>query len=238
MTHNLVIAGREIPYILKVSARRRTIGMKVDRNGLTVHIPARMPRREIPDMLLKHAGWIEKKLDLLNERLAQDTPPIQWEHGATIHYLGRALTLQIQSGKARSVPVLQGESLCVWLPVPTDSTMMQRKVLGWLRTQAKVDFTRRIALGATHLGIAPPPLKLSSAATRWGSCNSRGEIRLNWRLIQAPPHIIHYVVAHELAHLKEMNHGPRFWAWVEKLCPDYLAVRKALKTISSELHRL
>jgi hypothetical protein len=111
-------------------------------------------------------------------------------------------------------------------------------VLQWYRREALEDFTRRMQLLTNRLGVEMPPIALSSARTRWGSCNSRGEIRLNWRLIQAPPHIIHYVVAHELAHLKEMNHSPKFWAIVAKLCPDYIASRHALKTMSAQLHRM
>ncbi|MFM9911996.1 MAG: M48 family metallopeptidase [Methylophilaceae bacterium] len=238
LQHSIAIAGREIPYLLKVSARRRTIGMRVDRNGLTVHIPSRMPRRDVPNILLKHADWIEKKLGQLTERLDDVTPVMQWEQGAALQYLGRELKLELQTGGIRSIPIVNGETLLVCLPDPSNSAVLKRKVLSWLRAQALEDFGRRIAIGAAQLGASTPPLKLSSAHTRWGSCNSKGEIRLNWRLIQAPPHIIHYVVAHELAHLKEMNHSPQFWAWVGKLCPEYSAHRRALKVLSPSLHLL
>lgn len=238
LQHSITIASREIPYTLKVSVRRRTIGMRVDRNGLTVHIPSRMPRREIPAMLLKHIGWIEKKLDQLATRLDTDLPEMQWGQGAALNYLGRELKLLLKIGGLRSVPVINGDALLVCLPDLSNSTALKRKVLSWLRAQALEDFTRRIAIGAAQLGVKTPPIKLSSANTRWGSCNSKGEIRLNWRLIQAPPHVIHYVVAHELAHLKEMNHSVQFWAWVAKLCPDYSAHRRTLKTLSPSLHLL
>ncbi len=82
-----------------------------------------------------------------------------------------------------------------------------------------------------------PTLSLSNAQSRWGSCNSKQEIRLNWRLLQAPPHLINYVVCHELAHLKEMNHSARFWAVVESLCPQYKQAEKDLKVWSPKLHR-
>ena len=236
MTQRLAIAGREISYTLKVSARRRTIGMRVDRHGLTVHIPSRMPSREITAVLLKHANWIERKLSLLSERQAEVTPLMAWEQGATLQFLGRQFQLDIQQSGIQSVPVLNGEMLLMYLPDTTESLVIKRKVLAWLRAQAISDFTRRIAIGAAHLGVSTPQLKLSNATSRWGSCNSRGEIRLNWRLIQAPPHIINYVVAHELAHLKEMNHSTKFWEWVGKLCPDYLKIRKELKHLSPELH--
>ncbi|HEY8084581.1 MAG TPA: SprT family zinc-dependent metalloprotease [Methylophilaceae bacterium] len=232
MIHSIQIAGRDIPYTLKASPRRRTVGLRIDRNGLTVSIPSRMPRRDVPEMILRHADWIEKKLD----QLVASTPEIQWEDSAQLLYLGRELTLDAQTGGVRSPVVLNGECLTVTLPDPADSTAIRRKVLSWYRIVALDDFTRRIAILAAKLGVKTPPVSLSNAATRWGSCSSRGDIRLNWRLIQAPPNIIHYVVAHELAHLKHMDHSPKFWAVVETLCPDYVNIRKQLKTLSPKLH--
>jgi len=91
---------------------------------------------------------------------------------------------------------------------------------------------------AAKLCVKTPPLTLSNAQSRWGSCSSRGDLRLNWRLLQAPPHIINYVICHELAHLKEMNHSARFWAIVEQLFPDYKRAEKELKALSPQLHRM
>jgi predicted metal-dependent hydrolase len=114
--------------------------------------------------------------------------------------------------------------------------VVERKVLQWYKKQALTDFSRRLSLFATKLGVPTPPLFLSNARSRWGSCNSRKEIRLNWRLLQAPPHIINYVVCHELAHLKEMNHSAKFWAVVASIFPDYKAAEKELKAWSPKLH--
>ena len=108
----------------------------------------------------------------------------------------------------------------------------------WYRKQALTDFSRRLEILAAKLGVPTPALFLSNARSRWGSCNSRQEIRLNWRLLQAPPHIINYVVAHELAHLKEMNHSAKFWAMVEKIYPDYKTAEKELKVWSAKLHQI
>jgi predicted metal-dependent hydrolase len=234
VTHSIQIGGREISYILKASPRRRTVGMRIDRNGLTVSIPSRMARRDVPEMLLRHASWIEKKL----EQLITTPPEMQWEDSARLLYLGRELTLETQSGGVRSPVILNGECLTVAVPDPADAIAIRRKVMAWYRLVALEDFTRRIAIVAAKLGVATPPLSLSNAATRWGSCSGRGDIRLNWRLIQAPPPIIHYVVAHELAHLKHMDHSRKFWTVVETLCPDYINIRKQLKTLSTKLHTI
>jgi predicted metal-dependent hydrolase len=116
--------------------------------------------------------------------------------------------------------------------------LIQRKVVQWYKKQALVDFARRLEIFSAKLGVALPQLLLSNARSRWGSCNSRKEVRLNWRLLQAPPHIINYVVCHELAHLKEMNHSVRFWHVVESIFPDYKTAEKELKALSALLHRI
>jgi len=86
--------------------------------------------------------------------------------------------------------------------------------------------------------VSTPPLRLSSAQSRWGSCTIRGDIRLNWRLLQAQPSIINYVACHELAHLKEMNHSAKFWAVVGSIYPNYKTAEKELKQLSHQLHRM
>jgi predicted metal-dependent hydrolase len=224
--------GQTIPYLLKVSARRRTIGLKIDDSGLTVHIPRRVAASTVEQILQQKSGWIASKLAQRQQRPAA----IEWQDGTTLRYLGQEIRLALRQDARIRAPEFDGNRLHLALPDPGDAQAVQRKAAQWLAKQCRPDFSRRIELLAAKLGVPTPPLYLSSARTRWGSCNSRGEIRLNWRLIQAPPHIIHYVVAHELAHLKEMNHSPKFWAWVKKLCPEYEAARKELKAISAELH--
>ena len=98
-----------------------------------------------------------------------------------------------------------------------------------LRDKARGIFAERLATHAPRLGVAVPPLRLSSARTRWGSCSHHGGISLNWRLVFMPIAVIDYVVCHELAHLKEMNHSPRFWSVVEQLCPDWRRLRLELR---------
>jgi predicted metal-dependent hydrolase len=107
-----------------------------------------------------------------------------------------------------------------------------------LREKARAVFSERLALHAPRLGVAAPPLRLSSARTRWGSCSHHGGISLNWRLIFMPLTVIDYVVCHELAHLKEMNHSPRFWSVVEQLCPDWRRLRLELRHQARHIPRL
>jgi predicted metal-dependent hydrolase len=231
---SIAICGKEIPYTLRISARRRTLGLRVDERGLTVHIPKRVSQRSLDNFLQDKADWITRKLAEWQER--PDPACIEWKDGAALRYLGQDIQLSLRHDARNRAVEFDGVRLYLALPNATDDTAVQRKVAQWYRKQAITDFTRRIELLAAKLGVPTPPVYLSNARTRWGSCNSRGEIRLHWRLIQAPPHIIHYVVAHELAHLKEMNHSPKFWVWVEKLCPDYSGARQELKALSGRLH--
>ena len=226
--------GHSIPYTLKVSANRRTIGLRVDVNGLTVHIPKRVAQHTVDALLQDKADWISRKIAEWQDR----PQTFEWRDGATLQYLGQDIQLSLRQDARNRALEFDGARLYVAQPDPDDIKSVQRKVAQWYAKQARADFTRRIELLAAKLGVPTPPIFLSNARTRWGSCNSRGEIRLHWRLTQAPPHIIHYVVAHELAHLKEMNHSPKFWAWVGKLCPDYTTTRNELKALSQSLHLL
>lgn len=230
----LCLSGQAIPYTLKISSRRRSIGLKIDQHGLTVHVPRRLAPRTLESLLQAKADWITRKLAELQQR----PPPMEWRDGAPLHYLGQEIRLALrQDSRSRAVE-FDSARLYVALPNPENAQAVQRKVAQWYAKQARADFSRRLALLAARLGVAVPPLFLSNARTRWGSCNAKGEIRLHWRLIQAPPAIIHYVVAHELAHLKEMNHSATFWQWVETLCPEYRSARQALKALSAQLHQV
>ena len=226
--------GEAIPYHLERRARK-TVGLKINHQGLVVHAPTRLSQKELERMLLSKADWIVKKLQAQQENIL---PAFEWKDGASLLLLGNPIQLSVRTDSVSRALEYEPGRISVALPTPNNQTSIARKVLQWYKKQALTDFSRRIALLAAKLGVDTPPLFLSSARSRWGSCNSRGEVRLNWRLLQAPPNIINYVVAHELAHLKEMNHSAKFWATVEKIYPDYKAAEKELKAWSAKLHRI
>ena len=225
--------GQPIPYLLKRSARRRTIALRIDRKGLTVSVPLRTAAGRFEAVLRDKAGWVVAKL---SELRAGELPRRTWQAGETLPYLGTELRLALGEGGARAAPRLEDGTL--WVPVASsaDPALVQRKVVGWYRREALDHFAARVAHYAHRLEVARPPLYLSNAATRWGSCNSRGEVRLNWRLIKAPHELIDYVVAHELAHLKHLNHSPAFWRTVAGVYPHYDAARAALKAQGQRYH--
>jgi predicted metal-dependent hydrolase len=215
--------GDSIPYRLELRSRR-TVGMRVTTDGLIVHAPKRISQSQLDNILLSKAGWIRKKLEARQEHAAL---PMRWRDGATLMLLGNDVTLSVKHDiRSRNVEYLAGV-LSVALPAADDETAVARKVLQWYRKQALTDFSRRLEILSARLGVS-----------RWGSCNGKKEVRLNWRLIQAPPHIINYVTAHELAHLKEMNHSAKFWAVVGSMFADYKSAEKELKTLSPLLHAI
>lgn len=232
MTHTLVLpSGKTILYRLE-RRQRRSVGLKISSEGLIVHAPIRIATSLLQEIIAQKANWIEQKLLKFE---ANQIPPLQWRQGEQLLLLGNPLVLDISSDQSpQSVRQTVG-MLSVSLAKQTPAEIA-RKVIQWYKKQATVDFSRRLEIFAAKLGIETPKLFISNAKTRWGSCNSKREIRLNWRLLQAPPHLINYVVCHELAHLKEMNHSTKFWAVVGQLYPDYKSAEKELKHWSPKLH--
>lgn len=216
--------------------KRRTIGLKITHEGLIIHAPMRITLNYLEDLILQKAGWIQKKLEA--RKSALPAAQFVWQTGEELLYLGQPIRLNVQMNAHSKKVTLQEGQLIVALPNPNHSPTIAKKVVDWYAKNAFDDFNQRISSFAKKLGEPTPRLFLSNAKTRWGSCNSRKEVRLNWRLLQAPPHIINYVVCHELAHLKEMNHSARFWNLVASLCPEYQQAEIDLKRLSPILHRL
>ena len=226
--------GETISYLLE-RRQRRTIGLKITATGLIVHAPKRIFEHQLNQVLLEKSHWILTKLKALE---ANKIANIQWLNGEHLLFLGNDIQLSISQSSTNKAAVLEQSHLAIAQPDTQNQHLTSRKVIAWYKKQAMLDFSRRLEVFAAKLGVVTPPLTLSNAKSRWGSCNSRGEMRLNWRLLQAPPHIINYVICHELAHLKQMNHSAKFWAVVENLFPDYKLAEKELKKLSPYLHRI
>jgi predicted metal-dependent hydrolase len=219
------IDGVSVAYLVRRSRRRRAIGLAIDERGLCVGAPWHATQPAIERALQRHAAWIVRTLA---EWRARRPPPRLWRDGETLMLLGERLRLTLEAGAA--AVRLDGDRLIVaGAPAAVES-----EVVGWLRRCAFDCFTQRIEYYRPRLGLAAPALRLSQARTRWGSCHACGRISLNWRLVQMPLRLIDYVVAHELAHLRHMDHTPRFWATVAQLVPDHRARRAELRR---EAHR-
>lgn len=215
-----LLAGKHITFTLKRSSRRRSIGLRIDDRGLTVSMPRLASERWLNDVLQDRANWVVEKLDDWQVR----KPEVQqWADGEIIPYLGDLLTLRVMP---LATPVHQ-RSNELW--VYGNQTRIEKLVTLWYRKQAMMLFAARVAHYAPLLNVAALEIKLSTAKTRWGSCTSSGTVRLNLQLIKLPQYLIDYVVVHELAHLREMNHSAAFWRVVGSACPDYAKLRSELK---------
>ncbi|MGZ5081230.1 MAG: M48 family metallopeptidase [Usitatibacter sp.] len=212
-----------VEYLLVRRRGRRGVGFKVDESGLTVSAPASMPLSRIEGLLRESERWILRKIV---EWRARQVPPVAWHDGARLPYLGGGLTLRIAPG-ARAAVERRGDELLVVVRAAGEAHV-RRAVTAWYKRVALAHLQERACELALRAGLAPPKVLLSSAMTRWGSCNSKREVRLAWRLVKAPGEMIDYVVCHELAHLRHMNHSRAFWAEVERQCPEYRGLRERL----------
>ncbi|GJL74177.1 M48 family metallopeptidase [Nitrosomonas sp.] len=231
MLHQIHLAGKKIGYQLKRS-QRRSIGLKINHRGLQVSAPFGLPTTEVDAVLHNKAGWILKKLTAWQNKTPLNCADAQHDNGI-YPLLGNFWKPAITAcGQIQMTPA-QAHDYATTMSSVFDTLFTPEQtrkwIMAWYRQQAVICFSERIALYATKLNVPKPPFKLSQATTRWGSCNSRGVIRLNWRLIQLPQHLVDYVVAHELCHLIEMNHSRAFWILVESVYPDYLRARRKLK---------
>jgi predicted metal-dependent hydrolase len=218
--------------------RRKTIGFSVAREGLIVSAPRWVPVGEVEAALQEKSRWILKKLQEQDERarrLAQQR--IDWRDGTSLPFLGETVIVVLDPRCTGSVletaqdtlPGVPRLTLHVGLPQQASPEQIRDAVQSWLQRQAKRVFEERCHHFAQQLGVRWTRLSLSSAATRWGSASADGAIRLHWRLIHFALPTIDYVVAHELAHLRVMDHSPRFWDVVRSVIPDVDRLRDGLR---------
>lgn len=233
----IVLEGALVGYRLR-RARRRSIGFVVGADGLTVSAPRWVGVGEIEAALREKAAWIVRKLHEQHERARRvQASRIAWREGGTVPFLGQTVILvldaRVAGAQLREAPdTLPGvPKLTLHLGLPEDAgeARIRDTVQGWLQRQARRVFEERCAHFAARLGVRVTRVALSSATTRWGSASADGSVRLHWRLVHFGLAVIDYVVAHELSHLREMNHGPAFWAVVRSVLPDYERARGALR---------
>ena len=223
--------------------KRSSIGFSVGSKGLVVRAPNWVTLREVDAALQTKSKWILRKLQEFHSRLTEHGP--DWRDGGRFNYLGQAVTLQLDPLPRLAPPGVpwmqevqvqnpvtdetQRQILHLGLANNASADQMREAVQAWQKRQAKQVFQDRLNHFAPLLGVQWHKLTLSNAATRWGSANTKGEIRLNWQLIQYQMPVIDYVVAHELSHLRVMNHSARFWDTVRSVVPDYVLLQQQLK---------
>ena len=223
-------------------AKRKNIGFAVGPEGLVVSAPRWVPLGEVEQAIRGKARWIVSKLEAARERQQRiEAARIEWRDGATFHYLGEPVILVLDprhdfretggmlNTAGDALPGVPRTTLHIGLPHSASPAQIRDAVQAWLMRQARKLFTERLDHYAPLLKVEWRKLTLSSAGTLWGTAHSDGSIRLNWRLVHFRLPVIDYVVAHELSHLRVMDHSPRFWETVKSVVPNYSELRGRLK---------
>ena len=225
----LQLGDAAVPFQLRRSRRRRTLGLTVTAREVRIHAPTWTPRDEIETYVTRQQDWLTRAWSRMQARApACDAGEV------VVRYLGRTLRLDVRASLFTEIRRQRGV-LRVYVAPDADTQTLVRE---WLVARAERLLAWRLERLSRKLGRAPSRFALSDAQTQWGSCTRRGHVRLNWRLVQAPIALIDYVAAHELAHLVHLDHSPRFWAQVAELCPDALARRTELRKMSEVLFQL
>ncbi|GLK54946.1 putative metal-dependent hydrolase [Methylopila capsulata] len=212
-------------------ARRMTLRVRSAARDVTLTLPARTSLAAARDFVERHVGWIEQRLARLPEH-------VPFAHGEIIPLRGephRIVLKESVRGLVRVEPGLRGDTpiLAVYGLAPHAA----RRLGDFLKREARDDLTEAVRRHAAALGVMVGRMTIKDTKSRWGSCSVAGDLAFSWRLILAPPYVLDYLAAHEVAHRKEMNHGPRYWAHVARIVPDYDRAEAWLKAHGATLHR-
>lgn len=219
--------GRKLRVEIQVNPRARNISVRIDptRRLAIATSPSQRQVKRTHAFVAERAGWIARELSAL-PHAAAFTPfgrvPLRGAMHELIYEQGR--------GVAR---IEEGERIVA--PAP-DADLFGARVLRFLRAEAERDFRERVAVHAAALAVNVRRVQIKEMRSRWGSCSIDGVLAFSWRVIMAPPFVLDYLAAHEVAHLKEMNHSARFWAVVAKLCPEHEKGRAWLRRFGADLH--
>lgn len=231
-----LVCGKKVRLVIRRSRRARRTTVHVDHGeGLVVVLPQRAPLREVEQMLAEHAAWIDRQVDKYGVR----DGPVRREFvtGSEFLFLGipRRLVIELAPATARRSRVAEGDSRLELKLVPEDALHPRRVLERWLRRRAGTILRERVDEMAVRIGLRPAKVIVGERKSRWGSCSGQGTLSFCFRLVMAPPPVIDGVVAHEICHLRHLNHGRRFWRLLRLACPDYEEQMAWLKEHEGEL---
>ncbi len=226
------IAGRELPLRVVENARARRLTLRIDAGGqgLRVTVPPGLRRGEVERFLERHRDWLELKLARLPDR-----PQVR--AGVKIPLRGTPHLILHRPGKRGTVAVAEADGAPA-LHVHGEEAHLPRRLADFLKREARRDIEPLVARHAASVGRRAKAVRYKDTSSRWGSCTADGTLSFSWRIMMAPPTVIDYLVAHEVAHLREMNHGPKFWALCRELCPRTEEARAWLKRNGSALQAI
>ncbi len=227
-TFQLDIEGRSIPLTVRRNGRARRMILRLDTggDGAVVTIPPHNDAVDGLDMARRQSAWLSRQLKARPERLT-------FREGAIIPYLGEDYTLHRVPGRAGITLRSDGG-----IYIPGDPRHLARRLTDWFRKQARQEITTRVYAKALLIERTPGRVTIRDTRTRWGSCSAKGNLSFSWRLMMAPESVLDYVVAHEVAHLAQMNHSARFWQCVGGLSDDMESSRAWLREHGERLHRI
>ncbi len=208
------VAGRTLPLriVENERARRLTLRIGAGGQGLRVTVPPGLRQGEVEKFLHRHQGWLEQRLAKVPDRPQVRRGvkvPFRGVPHLVVHEPGRRGTVSVENGEGGPRLVVHGERL-----------HLPRRVADFLKREARREIEMLVARHTATVGRKAKAIRFRDTTSRWGSCTSDGTLSFSWRIMMAPPAVIDYLVAHEVAHLKEMNHGPDFWKLCGQLCPD------------------
>jgi predicted metal-dependent hydrolase len=227
----IALGATLIAYRLR-RAKRRTIGFQIDDAGLTISAPRRVTLREIEAAIVEKQRWIlAKTVEWRAWRDRQGVPPVVLADGGQLPLLGGSVTIRLRPEGGTTRLHAESAELALALPSHAAESQIRDALAAWLQAEARRIFEARLQRFDVHRDARFKGWALSSARSQWGSCTHDGRIRLNWRLIHFSLPVIDYVIAHELAHMQELNHSARFWRTVGQLLPGFEAARDAIRRV-------
>lgn len=228
----VTVAGRTVPLTIRSDRRATRLTLRIEPGGraLKMTVPLGVPIRDVDDFLARHQGWLAARF----ARLPQESG---LSDGGTIMLRGVAHRI-VATGKLRGLTeasLIEGEPV---LLVSGEPQHLGRRLSDFLKKEARRDLEGLARHHAATSRRQIASISLKDTKSRWGSCSHDGKLSFSWRIVMAPPLVIDYLAAHEVAHLSEMNHGPRFWALCERLCPATKEAKAWLKQHGSALHAI
>lgn len=225
-----LINNESLDYQL-IKKSKKTLSLKISENGLVVSAPLFMSEKKINQLVISKIKWIKKKLELIEPQKNK----LFIKNRASFDLLGKEIKITLLDGNNK-IEWVDENNLKIFFKDQDDQKKLKTFFIKWLKEIALDYFSQRAYEISKLYAIPSNSILLSNAKSRWGTCNSKTEVRINWRLIQADPYVIDYVICHEFAHLTHMNHSRNFWNLVEKLCPNYKLAENYLKNKGFSLY--
>ncbi|MBN9242381.1 MAG: M48 family metallopeptidase [Mesorhizobium sp.] len=208
------VAGRTLPLRVVENERARRLTLRIDAGGqgLRITVPPGLKLGEVEKFLIRHQGWLEQRLAKVPDR-PQVRPgiriPVRGVPHLIVHEPGKRGTVEVSRDVSGPTLIVHGDRL-----------HLPRRVADFLKREARREIEALVAKHTQAVGRKAKAVRFKDTSSRWGSCTTDGNLSFSWRIMMAPQPVINYLVAHEVAHLKEMNHGPKFWKLCTELCPD------------------